>query len=281
MLGVAGKAARGKARARAGVLAAALIVASLSAAPAARAGAWTEEAGHGQVIAQTTLATADREFGPDYRLYDSRPYDKVEVTLAFEYGATDWLTLIAAPQFLNVDLGDPDPATYTGLGYTDLGARARLVRGDGYVISAQVVGRIPGTGNSPSAAAVGYEDAELDLRLLAGVTFTLWGRDGFLDLEAAQRLRFGDPPDEFRLDATVGLRVMPRWQLLLQSFNVISEGAGEGPYFSAAYEYYKVGFGAGYEWSEALTLQMGLVATYFARNAPQETALVLTALYRF
>lgn len=36
-----------------------------------------------------------------------------------------------------------------------------------------------------------------------------------------------------------------------------------------------------YDWNEALTLQMGLVATCFARNAPQETGLVLGALYRF
>lgn len=247
----------------------------------ATAGAWTMKAGEGQIIAQSSFAHAASEFGPSSELFDSRPYDKVEVTLVFEYGLTDWLTLIAAPQFLSVSLGEPDPASYAGLGYTDAGARLRLWQADGFVLSGQVVGRFSGTGNSQSAAAVGYEDPELDLRLLAGFSFSLWGRAAYLDLQLAQRQRFGDPPDEIHVDATLGVRVAERWQALVQSFNVISEGAGEGPYFDVSYEYYKLQLGAAYDWSAALTLQAAVVATYFARNAPQENGLVLSALYRF
>jgi len=247
----------------------------------AHAGAWTYRQGEGQVILQGLAARSDSEFGPSHRLYDSRPYDKVEVTLVFEYGATDWLTLIVAPQFLSVSLGDPDPSSYAGPGYTDLGARARLWQQDGAVVSAQVVARVPGTGDSSSAAAVGYQDAELDLRLLAGLSFVLWERPAFLDLQVAQRQRFGDPPDELRFDLTLGVRVAERWQLLAQSFNVVSEGAGEGPYFNASYEYYKAQLGAAYDLSAAVTLQAALVSTWLARNAPQENGLVLSALYRF
>ncbi|MFS8036416.1 hypothetical protein ACI7BZ_05515 [Xanthobacter sp. AM11] len=256
--------------------------AALAGAPAmAHAGAWTLESGAGQVILQGSAAHSDREFGPSSTLYDSRPYDKVEVTLVFEYGATDWLTLIVAPQFLAVDLGAPGPASYAGPGYTDAGARVRLLAAGDAVVSAQVVGRFPGTGSSQSAAAVGYEDAELDLRLLAGCAFTLFGKAAFLDLQAAQRLRFGDPPDEFHFDATLGVRVAERWQVLLQSFNVVSEGAGEGPYFGVSYEYYKAQLAAAYDWSAALTVQLAVVGTWFARNAPQENGVVLSAQYRF
>lgn len=258
------------------------VAALLAARPdPASAGAWTSEAGHGQVILQATAATADQEFGPSSHLFDSRPYDKAEVTLVFEYGLTDWLTLIGAPQFLAVQLGDPYPASYAGLGYTDLGARARLFQGENTVVSAQVVARLPGTGNSSSAAAVGYEDAELDLRLLFGASFQLFGKASYLDVEVAQRQRFGPPPDEFRLDATLGVRVTERWQLLLQSFNVISEGAGEGPNFGVSYEYYKLQAGAAYDLTQSLTVQAAVVGTYFARNAPQENGVVLSALYRF
>ncbi|MFG1346022.1 hypothetical protein V5F59_14100 [Xanthobacter autotrophicus DSM 431] len=247
----------------------------------ARAGAWTLEESHGQVILQTGAYYSNSEFGPSYDLYASRPYSKVEVTLVLEYGATDWLTLIAAPQFLAVDLGDPYPSSYAGPGYSDVGARVRLFSNETYVVSAQAVGRFPGTGNSASAAAVGYEDAEVDLRLLAGASFTLFGKASYLDVEVAQRLRFGPPPDEFRFDATLGVRVAERWQMLLQSFNVISQGAGEGPFFGDSYEYYKVQMGAAYDWSAALTLQLAVVGTWFARNAPQENGVVLSALYRF
>lgn len=260
---------------------AAALLALLLAPSAARAGAWTFEAGTGQAILQASAAHSSTEFGPSSELYASRPYSKVEATLVFEYGATDWLTLIVAPQFLAVDLGEPAPASYAGPGYSDAGARVRLFAAENMVVSAQVVGRFPGTGNSQSAAAVGYEDPELDLRLLAGYSFTLFGKAAYLDMEAAQRMRFGDPPDEFRLDVTLGVRVAERWQLLLQSFNVVSEGAGEGPYFGDSYEYYKLQVGAAYDWSAALTVQLALVGTCFARNAPQENGVVLSALYRF
>lgn len=247
----------------------------------AHAGAWTQRAGGGQVILQSTAAAASSEFGPSSQLYDSRPYEKVEVTLVFEYGLADWLTMILAPQYLSVSLGDPDPSSYSGLGYTDAGARVRLWQQEGAVVSAQVVGRFSGTGQSSSAAAVGYQDPELDLRLLAGLSFSLWERPAYLDVQVAQRMRFGDPPDELHVDVTLGLRFGPRWQALVQSFNVISEGAGEGPYFDVSYEYYKLQLGAAYDWSAALTLQAAVVSTWLARNAPQENGLVLSALYRF
>ncbi|MFG1477262.1 hypothetical protein V5F53_01195 [Xanthobacter sp. V4C-4] len=233
------------------------------------------------MIAQATMAAAASEFGPSSQLYDSRPYEKVEVTLVFEYGLTDWLTVIAAPQYLAVSLGDPDPASYSGPGYTDAGARLRLWSQETAVVSVQAVGRFPGTGGSQSAAAVGYEDPELDLRLLAGFSFSLWGRPAYLDAQLAQRLRFGDPPDELRFDLTLGVRLAERWQGLVQSFNVVSEGAGEGPYFDVSYEYYKLQLGIGFDWSAAMTLQAAVVSTWFARNAPQENGLVLSALYRF
>ena len=247
----------------------------------AGAGAWTQEEGHGQVILQGSAVHSGSEFGPSSDLYDSRPYDKLEATLVFEYGASDWLTLIVAPQLLAVDLGAPAPSSYAGAGYTDAGARVRIYNENNVVVSAQVVGRLPGTGNSQSAAAVGYEDPELDLRLLAGWSFPLFGKAAFLDVEAAQRLRFGDPPDEFHLDVTLGVRVADRWQVLFQSFNVISEGAGEGPYFGTSYEYYKLQLGAAYDLTEAVTLGVAVVSTVFARNAPQENGVVLTGFYRF
>jgi hypothetical protein len=248
---------------------------------AAQAGAWTLGTGEGQIILQTTAASANQEFGPSSDLLSSRPYEKVEVDLVFEYGATDWLTLIAAPQFLAVHLGEPAPASYAGPGYTSLGARVRLYQGAAGVVSAQMVARLPGTGSSQSAAAVGYEDGELDLRLLAGLSFEMFGKPAYVDLQAAQRQRYGPPPDEFHLDATLGVRVAERWQVLLQSFNVISEGAGEGPFFGVSYAYYKLQLGCAYDWSAALTLQFAVVGTYYARNAPQENGLVLSAQYRF
>lgn len=247
----------------------------------AHAGAWTIEEGRGQAILQTSIITSSQSFGPSSDIYSSRPFDKVEVNLVFEYGAREWLTLILAPQYLHVKLGEPDRSTYSGPGYIDGGARVRLWADETRVVSAQTVVRVSGTGNSGSAAATGNEDTELDLRLLGGFFFHLFGRASYLDIQVAERLRFGDPPDEFRLDATLGVRTAPRWQLLFQSFNVISQGAGKGPDFGVSYEYYKVQLGAAWDVNPALTLQGAMVSTLFARNAPLENGMVMSALYRF
>ncbi|MGE4372344.1 MAG: hypothetical protein AB7E29_05460 [Xanthobacter sp.] len=247
----------------------------------AHAGAWTLREGTGQAILQTSIVHSDQEFGPDSRLYSSRPFDKTEITLLFEYGVRDWLTLIAAPQLIHVKLGSPDASSYTGLGYVEGGARARLWQDENRVVSAQGILRLSGTGNSSSAAAIGYENTEIDLRFLGGWSFSLWGRKSFLDVQLAQRFRFGDPPDEVRLDVTLGIHTAPRWQMLFQSFNVVSEGAGKGPWYDASYEYYKLQFALAWEWRPNLTLQAAMVGTAYARNAPQENGLVLSAAYQF
>lgn len=230
---------------------------------------------------QITATASSQAFGPNGDLFAARSYDKVETTLVFEYGAKDWLTLLIAPQFLSISLGGPDASSYNGPGYVDAGARMRLAKGETYVLSAQIVARAPGAAGSDSPAAIGYTDWEVDLRLLGGLSFQMFGKDAFLNVEAAQRQRSGAPPNEFRLDATLGVRVMPRWQMLVQSFNVISEGAGDPPVFGVSYEYYKAQLGFLYEWSAALTLQGALVTTYYARNAPQENGLTFAAFYRF
>ncbi|MGQ3675023.1 hypothetical protein ACT6QH_05950 [Xanthobacter sp. TB0139] len=247
----------------------------------AHAGAWTLKEGAGQAILQTSLLHSNQEYGPDSRLYSSRPFDKTEISLLFEYGARDWLTLIAAPQFIHVKLGAPDSASYTGLGYVDAGVRTRLWQDENRVVSAQGILRLSGTGNASSAAAAGYENTEIDLRLLGGLSFSLWGRPSFLDVQLAQRFRFDDPPDEVHLDITLGIRTAPRWQMLIQSFNVVSEGAGKGPWYGVSHEYYKLQFGLAWQWRPNLTLQAAMVGTAYARNAPQENGLVLSAAYQF
>jgi protein XagA len=82
----------------------------------------------------------------------------------------------------------------------------------------------------------------------------------------AQRFRLGDVPNEFRADFTFGLRPVPRWLLLAQCFNVISEGAGSQVFPS---------------YNNHLSLQLGGFTTYTGRNALQENGVVAGMWYRF
>ena len=129
--------------------------------------------------------------------------------------------------------------------------------------------REPGTDQATNPAAIGYTDPELDTRALFGKGFSISGLPAYVNLQVAQRFRFGDPPDEFRFDATFGLFVAPKWLLLAQSFNVISEGAGRNVLFPA-YDYEKLQLSVIYSVTNTLALQFGGFTTFSGRNALQD-----------
>lgn len=268
-------------RGRGQALGAGLVLAVALRTAEALAGAWTLPEGGADLWLQTTIAGAASAFGPGYELRAGGSYHKVEQNVLLEYGAADGLTALFATQFLGITLTGAAPAQYAGPGYSDFGARLRLWQGEDWVVSVQAVARAPGASGSASRAAVGYTDWEADLRLLAGRAFRLWGQAAFLDLQVAQRERFGAPPSELRVDATLGVEVLPGWQMLLQSFNVISEGAGAGPDFGLSYAYYKAQAGVLVAVDARLTVEAAAFTTYLARNFPQENGLVLAARYRF
>lgn len=246
---------------------------------AAFAGAWTLDAGQSTAIVTGTASQADKAFDGSGNTQPIPRYSKDELQALFEYGATNWLTLMFMPSLQHIDIAAPFEAQRTGLGYTDIGGRMRLWGGDSWVLSAQTTFRIPGTFDKSNVAAIGYTDPEVDVRALFGYAFNAGTWPAFVDVQVAQRFRMGGPPDEFRADVTLGLRPAERWLLLAQSFNVISEGAGDWGYPS--YAYYKLQLSAVYAVTPSLSLQLGAFTTYWGRNALQENGLVLGAWYQF
>jgi hypothetical protein len=101
----------------------------------------------------------------------------------------------------------------------------------------------------------------------------------FIDLEAAQRQRGDGAPNEFRADGTFGVQVMPRWMLLAQSFNVVSEGQ-VSPIFGS-YEYFKLQLSAVYSLTPTWSLQGGGFTTYAGSNALQENGAVFGVWHQF
>jgi hypothetical protein len=257
-----------------------MLVFSLMAAPtAAFAGAWTLDAGTGQAVVTWSFSRADKGFDAGGNILSAPRYDKSELQALLEYGATDRLTLILWPGLQHVGIGAPNSVERTGLGYTEFGARYRLLRGDSWVFSTQTTLRVPGTLDRFNPAAVGYTDPEFDARALFGYSFSAGPYPAFFDLQVAQRFRSGAPPNEFRADATLGVRPGPNWRLLAQSFNVISEGAGDPPFPS--YNYHKLQMSVVYDVTPRWALQVGAVTTYAGRNALQENGLVFGSWHKF
>jgi hypothetical protein len=243
------------------------------------AGAWTLDAGEGAAIVTATPSSADKAFDGRGDLQSTSRYSKGELQALLEYGVADRFTLMLTPQLQHVSISGPFEPQRTGLGYTDIGGRMRLGNGDSWVLSAQTTFRVPGTFDKSNLAAIGYTDPEVDVRGLFGYSFKAGAWPAFVDVQVAQRFRIGGPPDEFRADLTLGLRPQDRWLLLMQSFNVISEGKGSWEYPS--YAYHKFQLSAVYSLTKRLSLQLGGYTTYWGRNALQENGVVLGAWYRF
>src|SRR5262245_9833344 len=102
-----------------------LILLAVTPASPVIAGAWTQEKDKGQVIAQGTFTRSTRQFDDSGDPVSIPRYDKFEMNVLIEYGLTDWLTVMTQPQLMWTGIAPPTDAEASGLGYTDLGARAR------------------------------------------------------------------------------------------------------------------------------------------------------------
>jgi protein XagA len=258
----------------------ALVLGMMAYPTASFAGAWTLDAGQSIAIVTGTLTQSDKAFDGSGNTQPIARYSKSELQALFEFGATNWLTLMLAPSLQHIDIAAPFEAKRDGLGYTDVGARMRLGGGSNWVVSGQATLRIPGTYDKSNPAAIGYTEPEVDVRALFGYGFNAGAWPAFVDVQVAQRFRFGGPPNEFRADVTLGVRPQDKWLVLLQSFNVVSEGAGSAP-FVPGYSYSKLQLSAVYSLTPQLSLQLGGYTTYWGQNALQENGLVVGAWYKF
>jgi protein XagA len=257
----------------------ALVFGLLCAPCVAWAGAWTLPEGTGQWLATIAGTSATSDFS-DSGLASTPRYSKEEMQVLIEYGLTDRLTAIFNPGLLNVDIAPPTSAEHFGLDYTEFGVRYGFLQSPDWVVSGQATLRIPGTTDISNPAAIGYTDVEADFRALVGHNFYVADLPAFFDLEVAERARTDGYPSEFRFDGTIGVRIFPRWMLLVQSFNVISEGPGIS-IFGGSYEYYKVELSALYALTDTWALQFGGISTYAGGNALQENGVVFAVWHQF
>ena len=261
----------------------AFLVGLLAIPSVASAAAWTLPDGTGQWLTTLTLASSTSYLEGSGPLQSTPRYDKDELSALIEYGVTDRLTAIFEPGLQHIGIASPTDAERTGLGYTEFGARYAAFENQdkSWVLSGQATVRIPGTFDTSNPAAVGYTDVETDLRVLLGHSFTVSGLPAFFDIEVAERVRTAELPSEFRADGTFGVWVQPRWLVLAQSFNVVSEGAGNTVYTGGSYDYEKLQLSAVYQFTPVWSLQGGGYVTYAGRNALQENGLVFGVWRKF
>ena len=248
---------------------------ALALAPAeARAGAWTLPRGQGQII-ETLLGWLGA--GAPYGGQAAPRESKVESQTYVEYGLADALTVVGQISAERYALTAPSEDSFVGLDYSGAGLRARLWTNDAWVFSLEASGYVSSARDKNRSAQAGNTGPEADVRGLAGHNLTLFGAPAFLDAQAGYRFRSDGPPGEYHADLTLGVAWTPRAQIIAQSFNTISSGAG-APGFSA-WESHKGQLSLVYALDERWSVQVGGFATLYRRNTNSEYG-ALVALWR-
>jgi hypothetical protein len=254
-------------------------VAWAGAVASARAGAWTPEAGHGEIIVTTAFEQSNTSFNQVGRITPSALYRSVTVGAYIDYGLNDWLAALIKPSLQSSTLGAPENQRYTGLGDSEIGAQARLWRDDSSVLAAQVSVRAPNAGGATNSSLAGTKCADYDFRLLFGKNFGLGLLPAFMDLQAGARLRGGPAPNEARADLTLGVYLSPAILLLAQSFNIYSAPSSNPSY--PQWGQSKAQFSLVYSLDADWRVQLGGFATLAGQNAYRENGALAAVWRRF
>ncbi|PHR91029.1 MAG: hypothetical protein COA69_13315 [Robiginitomaculum sp.] len=247
--------------------------------PSARAGSWPAPPGKGQII-QTNLAVkATKSFDMTGELGQPAVFSKYEAGVFWEHGLNEKTTLVVTSSYQDLNFrAGVDNVKFKGFGETGIGLRRVLWRDGSYIVSAQGTVIVAGTGEGVSDADLGLGSTQYEARILAGRSFKLAGRDGFIDGQAAWRFRAGRAPDEWRLDVSAGWHPMPEWQILAQTFYVDSQVA---PGFARGTKRLKAQASLVYHKSERTSYQIGLYQTVLGENIVQEKALFISVWQRY
>jgi protein XagA len=196
---------------------------------AAGAGAWTLDRGTFAVYSGTVASCATRRFDRSGTTGGSVVFNKLLIQNWMEYGLTDAVTLYVAPEYVFAEAGTTD----TSVGRmrsssVEAGARILLLSRIG-MLSLQASAKSAGAFDM-SVSASGDAGRQMEVRLQYGRSFKLFGRDAFLDVQAAERWITHPRPNEMAVDASAGFWLAKNDLLLLQSFNVVGDGSGRPPY---------------------------------------------------
>jgi len=245
----------------------AAVAALLLSVAAAQGGAWTLRRGHWQVFTAMTESSAGMSFDRGGHAVLPTGFNKLLVQNCIEYGLTDYLTLFATPDYVMAHVRPAVLALQNVRNSSFEGGARLLLDGRHGKLSLQGSYKTAGafdlsahnTSGSPTSGR------QIELRLLYGTSFKLFGRDGFVDLQAGQRWVAAPRPNETPIDLTAGLWITPNWMVMAQSFNIVSAGDAKPPY--TYYRSHKIEVSLVQKLSRHWSLQVGAFVSPAGQNA--------------
>lgn len=247
--------------------------------PSARAGSWPAPPGKGQIIQTNLAVNATKSFNMMGELGKPAMFSKHEAGVFWEHGLNEKTTLVLSSSYQDLNFrAGVDDVMFKGFGETGIGLRRVLWRDGSNIVSAQGTVIVAGTGEAVIDADLGVGSTQYEARILAGRSFKLAGRDGFIDGQAAWRFRTGRAPDEWRVDVSAGWQPMPKLKVLAQTFYVDSQ---EAPRFARGTKRLKAQASLVYDKSERTSYQIGVYQTVMGENVVQEKALFISVWQRY
>jgi cellulose synthase/poly-beta-1,6-N-acetylglucosamine synthase-like glycosyltransferase len=193
------------------------------------AGAWTLKKHHWQTFNATTISVANASFGSEGRASAPIKFRKLLTQNTVEYGLIDDVTLFATPAYVVASQASSADKPIKAAGSSfEAGARILLLTHIGklsFQTSYKAAGPFDLSDSANHNAA-----RQIEVRLLYGTSYKLFGFDGFADAQAAQRWINRGRPDETAIDLTAGLWFRPNSMVMAQSFNIVSGGDARAPF---------------------------------------------------
>lgn len=242
----------------------------------AQAGAWPQAPGSGQIILTATYDLAVKGFDRDGALRDPVRYEKTELSAFVEYGLFSRVTLVGRAALQDVTIQTPAGREQReGFAASEIGVRVLALRRARDVLSVQGTLIVPGVVENVSDLRLGEGQYDYEPRLLYGRSFRALGGDGFAEAQFGWRFRSGAPPDEARVDLTLGL-TRGKWMGLAQVFGL--RGTNASPP-RRDYDSVKLQASIVYEIAAGTRVQAGAFHTVWGRSIVQEMA-AFAALWR-
>jgi hypothetical protein len=255
--------------------------------PLAYAGAWTQDAGHGQIIVSASYFETSHVFSSNGQIepfgYGGR-FQQIQINPYLEYGLTSRNTLVVNFWAQHLHYADQyHDLNSIGMGDVEVALKRRLNSPDSpLVVSGQVLMLFPAY-SATTTPAPGNHQEDFEGRALVGRRIP-W-RNAYWDAEAAYRFRNGAPADEFRAEGAVGFNAFARTQFIGQFYAIKSMQNGEpltlngNPNAQSDFDLYKSEISLVFRVHPRTRIQAGWVDAFSGRNTGHGSAAVV-ALWR-
>ena len=256
----------------------------MAVAPRLYAGAWTQEAGHGQIIFTSTYFRTSSEFnasGSVQPFGNQGQFQQLLFSSYFELGVTRRTTFLGTFNAPLLKYWDSSGSTNSaGLGDIELGLRRRFNSVESpWAVSGQALVMFPAYAATRDPAPGNHQE-DVEARLLLGRGAHFSGRHCFWDVEAGYRYRYGPPADQFRADFTSGIDLTHRVMVLAQMFAIKGMRNGQAlsatnPNAQSDFDLYKAQASMVVKVARRLRVQAGWNDAFSGRNTGHGQAALL------